>query len=142
MTRTALLAAAAFALAWALTGCGAEQQPVASVAEDVLRVGLDDYEVRTGADAIATGELRLEVRNVGGDGPDLRIDAGGAELAATEVLARGEAAELVVDVPAAVDELELWCTLPGHRSQGMTMTVPVRGDGETAAQAYIVEAPR
>ena len=126
MTRTVLVAAAV-ALAWALTGCVEEPTPTASVADDVLRVGLDDYQVRTGADAVAAGELRFEVRNVGGDDHDLRVDADGQKLAATAVLARGEEAKLIIEVAPGVTELELWCTLPGHRSQGMTARMEVDG---------------
>lgn len=133
MIRRRLAGLAAAALTALLAGCAAGgsqadpgSEPAAeSVAHDELRVGLDDFEVRLGADAVAAGELRLDVVNVGGDAHDLQVDADGHTLAATDVLARGESGELSIEIPAGAGELELWCTVPGHRSQGMVTTVPV-----------------
>lgn len=133
---------AAIALAAVVGGCAAQDAGGGTVADEVLRVGLDDYVVRAGADAVAAGELRIEVSNVGGDQHDLQVDAGGRTLGATDVLGRGDEASLTIAVPVRVDDIELWCTLPGHRSQGMTTTVSVRQAAEPAASPQGTEGQR
>lgn len=141
MSRGGLLAAAPALLAL-LAGCNTgEPAGDTAVVSEVLRIGLDDYDVRTSADAAAPGTLRLDVRNVGRDTHDLQIDAGGQPLGATETLAPGATSELSVDVPADASELELWCTLPGHRAQGMATTLRVTDRSDVSAPSQ-AEGPR
>lgn len=136
MSRRRLLAVAAPVLMALLAGCSTGEPAGDAVAAEVLRVGLDDYEVRTSASAAAPGELRLEVRNVGGDAHDLQIDADGEKLAATEVLGPGETGEITIEVPADASQLTAWCTLPGHRAQGMATTLRVTDGPDAAAMSH------
>lgn len=121
MSRPLLVAAAAALL---LSGCaGSETAAAGTAAEGELRVGLLEYEVAVSHRAVTPGPVTLEVTNAGAEGHDLRVE-GAAGPAATEVLRPAESAELVVDAPAG-SELTLWCTLPGHRAQGMETTIRV-----------------
>lgn len=111
-------------LAAVLAGCG--DSPRASEREVTreLRVGLADYEITTPAVAVPPGMATLRVTNVGRTAHDLRV-AGQETTAHLTTLDPGESQTLDVEVAAGEDELTLWCTLPGHRQQGMETTLPV-----------------
>ena len=115
------------ALALAVAGCSDPAPNTASGAPpaDELRIGLDEYEVRASHTSALPETLTLEITNTGREAHDLRVDGAGDPIA-TEVLAPGEATVIEVDA-AGADELALWCTLPGHRSQGMQTTLTVTG---------------
>lgn len=107
-----------------------------------------------GADAAATGEVtsvtvgvtgmlydtsvievpygnRLEVTldNTGMEMHDLRFDNG----ARTKRLAPGRSE--VIDVGVITGDMDGWCTIAGHRAQGMELVVVVTGAPEGAATA-------
>lgn len=111
-------------LAVVLAGCG--DSPGASEREVTreLRVGLADYEITTPTVAVPTGTATFRVTNVGRTAHDLRV-AGQETTAHLATLDPGESHTLDVEVAAGEDELALWCTLPGHRQQGMETTLPV-----------------
>lgn len=113
-------------LATLIAGCAAEP-PVGHAAQGSMDVGLLDYELVTSDDAVAPGPLTLEVTNAGADTHDLAAVAGGEE-ASVPRLAPGDTASVVLEVPETAGEVELWCTLPGHRAQGMRTTLPVAPD--------------
>lgn len=111
-------------LAVAAAGCA--DAPSASDREVArqVRVGLVDYEITAPSVAVPAGAIELRVTNAGRTAHDLRVT--GEETAAhLATLAPGESETLEVEVAAAEDELTLWCTLPGHRQQGMETTVAV-----------------
>lgn len=117
-----LLAAAAAALV--VAACSSpELRDAGSVADGELRVGLLEYDVAVSHATVTAGLVTLAVTNAGVEAHDLRVEGTG-EPAALDALAPGEAAELIVEAPVGA-ELVLWCTLPGHRRQGMETTVAV-----------------
>lgn len=122
--RRGRLAGLTLSVLLAVAGC--VDTPSASEREVAreLRVGLVDYEITTPSVAVPPGAVELRVTNAGRTAHDLRVT--GEETAAhLATLAPGESDTLEFEVPAAEDELTLWCTLPGHRQQGMETTVPV-----------------
>lgn len=127
MNLPGMLAAIGVGLASLSVGCAPDQSlSDTEAASGQLRVGLDDYHIRLPAKAIDPGALRLEVHNVGADQHDLRIDTDGQKVANTRRLRQGEDATLMVHVPSRADEITLWCTVAGHRSQGMSATLRVQ----------------
>lgn len=106
-------------LAVAAAACSTEPQPSAGMAATrQLRVGLVEYEVLASHAAVLGGDVVLEITNAGAQAHDLRVD-GAAQPAATPTIRPGGTATLRIAVPAGQDELVLWCTLPGHKAQGM-----------------------
>lgn len=115
-------------LALLLAGCAAASPlPVESGVGDGLRAGLLEYEVVVSHGAVTPGSVVVQVTNAGAQAHDLRIDGADATLASTTVLRPGQSVELRVDVPTGEEELLLWCSLPGHRAQGMAATLPIVG---------------
>lgn len=132
MNIPAMLAAIGVGLASLSVGCAPDESlSGAEPASGQLRVGLDDYHIRLPAKAIDPGPLRLEVHNVGADQHDLRIDTDGQKVATTRRLTQGEDATLAVDIPSDADEVTLWCTVAGHRNQGMRATLSVQKAAES-----------
>lgn len=127
MSVPAMLAAIGVGVASLALGCASDNGPAdAEPVSGQLRVGLDDYDIRLPATAVEPGSLRLEVQNVGADQHDLRLDADGQKTANTKRLSQGEEATLTVDIPSDVDEVTVWCTVAGHRNQGMSATLSVQ----------------
>lgn len=122
-----LLAAAATTL---IAGCVGPESTANTTAQESMSTGLLDYEITVSHDAVMPGALRIEVTNAGRDSHDLAA-AADEERATTPRLRPGEDAVLVLDVPADSEELVLWCTLPGHRAQGMQASVLVARDDTT-----------
>ncbi|MGH3665517.1 MAG: hypothetical protein ACRDU8_05420 [Egibacteraceae bacterium] len=115
-----VLAAALALTAVACTGAaaGGTGQPAVSA-----RVGLIEWEITTSTPVLAHGKASLTVANAGTTAHDLRVSGAGVD-AATPALAPGERAVLSFEVDAG-DELVLWCTIPGHREQGMLRRLPI-----------------
>ncbi|MGH3666266.1 MAG: hypothetical protein ACRDU8_09320 [Egibacteraceae bacterium] len=119
MSLSARVVVAMAGLSLAAAACSGQPQPQAgTTAARELRIGLVEYEVLASHAAVLPGDVVFEVTNAGGEAHDLRVD-GAAEPAAAPTLRPGDTATLRVHVPAGQDELVLWCTLPGHRAQGM-----------------------
>lgn len=119
-----LLAAAALVVA---AGCTSPQLRADSGPTRDLRVGLLEYEVITSHVAVMPGVVKLKITNAGAEAHDLYID-GAETLAASPVIPPGESTTLKVWAPDDQVELVLWCTLPGHRSQGMLTRLAVTSD--------------
>ena len=112
-----------------LLGCGGsdDAERSGSIAAGELRVGLVDFDITTAAAGLAPGRIDLDVTNAGSTGHDLVVEAG-AEVTATEVLEPGEGEELAVTVPGD-GAVTVWCSVAGHRAQGMELALPVRTPG-------------
>ena len=86
-------------------------------------VGLTDFAIATTADRVVDGTVTLEVTNAGATAHDLRIAGDRADVR-TDVLPPGGTTTITVTT-AGQDALTLWCTLPGHRRQGMETSLSV-----------------
>lgn len=95
---------------------GVDAPPVAAV-----RIGLSDFEIGASSTRLVDGMVELRVTNAGAMAHDLRIEGRPED---TGVLAPGATTVLRVDATGA-EELVLWCSLPGHRAQGMTRALRV-----------------
>lgn len=104
-------------------GCAATEVAAAGRPSDALRVGLVEWDVAGAAQSLAGGPVTLVVTNAGTTEHDLRVRGDRAD-SGTPTLAPGERATLEVDL-GGEQEVLLWCSLPGHRAQGMARTVPV-----------------
>lgn len=102
-------------LAMVTTGCASAAEPATGPPTDSVRIGLTEWDITTSSTAVADGVITFEVTNAGTTSHDLRISDGTTEQA-TPVLAPGETASLRL---RAGTDIELWCSLPGHRQQGM-----------------------
>ncbi len=118
---TIVLMAAALA---ATAGCSTGQATAHDEPAREVRVGLLEYEVVTSHATVVAGDVVLNITNAGAEAHDLQVDAT-ETLAASSVIAPGETATLTMAVPDDQSELVLWCTLPGHRSQGMLRRIAV-----------------
>lgn len=116
---------AALGLVLLLAGaCAPVPAPVdASEAADIIDVGLSDFAIATSAERLLDGRVTLQVTNAGATAHDLRV-AGEDVDHATSVLPPGASTVIQLDVSPA-GTLVLWCTLPGHRRQGMEATLRV-----------------
>lgn len=125
----------AIALVMLVAGCGSSAPAApAGPARTDARLGLVEWEVTSSAGSLEGGPVTLEVTNAGTSAHDLRVTGASTE-AATAVLAPGERATLLVDL-AGESEVVLWCSLPGHRAQGMERRVPIaQGPGQRAARS-------
>ncbi|WP_370327125.1 cupredoxin domain-containing protein [Euzebya sp.] len=106
------------------SACTPGPVPVDAVqAADTIDVGLTDFAIATSAERLVDGVVTVQVTNAGATAHDLRV-AGGDVQRATSVLPPG--ASTVIRLNASGEEtLNLWCTLPGHRRQGMEATLRV-----------------
>jgi len=125
----------ALALVVLAAGCGNSGPAAqAGLPQRDARMGLVEWEVTSSAGSLEGGPVTLEVTNAGTSAHDLRVTGPSTE-AATAVLAPGEQATLLVDL-AGESEVVLWCSLPGHRAQGMERRVPVaQGPGPRAVRS-------
>jgi uncharacterized cupredoxin-like copper-binding protein len=118
---------AAATLLAVVTGCGAQAEPGAEVAAQQpadhapVRVGLTEWTIVVSRSQVPTGKLRLIVTNAGATTHDLVV-RGRRGTWETPDLAPGERARLTVRA-APHETLQLWCSMPGHRAQGMHTTL-------------------
>jgi hypothetical protein len=90
-----------------------------------IRVGLSEWTITLAPTTARAGRITLTVTNAGGTGHDLVV-AGRDGSWATKELEPGQHTTLVVRGSAG-ERLHLWCSIPGHRLQGMDTHLPVRG---------------
>ncbi len=89
------------------------------------RVGLVEWQIATSAGALTSGPVALEVTNAGTTVHDLRVT--GAHVDEHTIrLSPGQKTELKLDLTGE-KQVELWCTLPGHRTEGMHTSLRVGG---------------
>ena len=117
------------ALAVVVTGCGESASADVTgggatarvVRHPQLRVGLTEWTIVTSRSQVPAGRIRLVVTNAGATVHDLVVqDSSGTWE--TRDLRPGERTGLVVSAPPD-ETLHLWCSMPGHRAQGMDTTV-------------------
>ena len=89
-----------------------------------IRVGLSEWTIALAPTVARAGRINLTITNAGGTGHDLVV-AGRDGSWATKELAPGQKTTLVVRGRAG-ERLHLWCSIPGHRLQGMDTHLPVR----------------
>jgi hypothetical protein len=124
----ALAVVLGLALASLVTGCAADEgrgetAPVAArLPRHVdVRVGLTEWTIVTSRSAVTPGRVTLLVTNTGATVHDLVVrDSRGTWE--TPDLSPGERVGLVVRA-GPHDTLQLWCSMPGHRAQGMHTTL-------------------
>lgn len=120
--RRALLALVALAA----VACSGAPAPTTGPAADTVRVGLTEWDVAVSAGALAEGHVKLEVTNAGTTAHDLRVSGQGMETT-TPMLSSGDTAVVSIQADAG-DEILLWCSVPGHREQGMERRLRVAND--------------
>lgn len=90
-----------------------------------VRVGLTEWTISTSASAVPAGRVTLVVTNAGGTEHDLVV-RGRAGAWETPDLDPGQQSRLTVRArPGEV--LKMWCSMPGHRAQGMHTTLRIAG---------------
>jgi hypothetical protein len=120
VTRLSALAAAG---ALAAAACASAAPPPSAAPARDVRVGLTEWEIVTSAAVLAPGAVTLTVTNAGATAHDLRV-ATDARETGVPLLQPGAAQPLRVTV-AAGEQVRLWCSVPGHRRQGMETTLQV-----------------
>lgn len=90
-----------------------------------VRVGLTEWTIALSRSRVTSGRLTLEVTNAGGTLHDLIVRGEDGQWH-TDDLRPGEQQRLVVSA-APGETLELWCSEPGHATQGMRTSLPVGG---------------
>ncbi|MEO6884944.1 MAG: multicopper oxidase domain-containing protein [Jatrophihabitantaceae bacterium] len=101
----------------------------------IVAVQLADMRITPSVISVPVGtKLVLKVTNVDAMRHDLYID-GGPE---TPLLAQGQSATLTVG--AVTRTMQGWCTVPGHKAAGMTMTIAISG-AATATQVPPMQMP-
>jgi nitrite reductase (NO-forming) len=95
-----------------------------------VAVQLADMRITPKTIAVAVGtRLVLQVTNTDNVRHDLYIDGGPQ----TPLLAPGQSARL--DIGTITHTLQGWCTVPGHKAAGMTMTITVAGTAASPSRA-------
>jgi hypothetical protein len=106
-------------------GCASTNaQPLGPPAAQA-RLGLIEWDITTSAEVLADGDVELVVTNAGATVHDLRL-VGERTDEHIDVLDPGEAATVRLDLEGE-RRLQLWCTVPGHRGQGMERSLAVGG---------------
>ncbi|MEO2107957.1 MAG: hypothetical protein ABGZ36_20245 [Actinomycetota bacterium] len=105
------------------TGTIAGPATVAATPADRIDVGLTDFAIASSSAVVVVGTVTIDVTNAGATAHDLRIGGDGIDER-SEVLPPGGTTTLSMATTEA-DRLTLWCTLPGHRRQGMETTLSI-----------------
>lgn len=111
----------------AVAGCQptSPARPADPAAFADLRIGLSEYAISTSAAAVLPGINKFIVTNAGSERHDLRVSIDRRTVAQTDVLAPGQVV-LLTFRSTAPSVLRLTCSLPGHVTAGMRISVPVR----------------
>jgi nitrite reductase (NO-forming) len=130
-----ILAAVAFAIGISslvlATGNGSTEgtESVAATGEPrTVEVSLREFSVTPSTVEVPAGSpLTLEVTNDGTMPHDLKLEG----EVGTDLLQPGESQTVELGPIEATSEA--WCTVPGHKQAGMTMTIEVTGEGAPAS---------
>ncbi len=108
--------------ALAAPGCGGDDSGDGGPAESGTRTGqvtMSELEFTPGRILVEEGSM-LAVRNDGSEGHDLKLREDGDEIGGTEILNPGETQQLAVMFPKG--KYEMYCSVPGHETGGMSGT--------------------
>jgi hypothetical protein len=106
-------------------GCGSPSAQPAGPPAEQARLGLIEWDITTSSEVLAEGDVELVVTNAGATVHDLRL-VGERTDVHIDVLEPGEAASIRLELDGE-QQLQLWCTVPGHRTQGMERSLTVGG---------------
>jgi hypothetical protein len=107
------------------SGCGSPSVQSAGPPAERARLGLIEWDITTSSEVLAEGDVELVVTNAGATVHDLRL-VGERTDAHIDVLEPGEAASVQLELEGE-RQLQMWCTVPGHRTQGMERSLTVGG---------------
>lgn len=100
------------------TGSAARDPAVTAASGVPVVVSLDEFAVTPSTITVAPGtDLVLAVRNTGRMSHDLRLDG----QHGTHTLAPGQ--RQTIDLGIIERDEQAWCTVPGHREAGMSLTI-------------------
>lgn len=110
-------------------GVDFDATPAAEARRATVQVALTEFSITPGEIVVPAGQpVRFEIANTGTVPHDLAIE----DVAASEQIAGGEATVLELD-PLPAGTYRLLCTVAGHDAAGMTGTLRVVDDRDTAA---------
>lgn len=119
---TLLLLLAVVGIGYALYGSDTNvRQRAAGGGTKVIAVELTDFDVKPGTLVVDRGtHVVLDVTNTGHEDHDLAFESGRKH---TSTLGSGQSQRL--DLGTVTRQLESWCTLPFHKTLGMTLHIEV-----------------
>ena len=82
-----------------------------------------DYKFELAETTFESGARTFVMKNDGKDQHNLTVEGPGIDNAATETVGPGETSEVEVDLEAG--RYELYCSVPGHKDQGMDLEITV-----------------
>ena len=110
-------------LVFALAACGEEERPQRSMLFDVDPGGGNAYSLGTEA-STRSGDVRIRFTNRQPEPHDVSIeDADGELLGKTDVIVNNETS---TTIPLDPGEYTFYCSVDGHRDEGMEGTLTVR----------------
>ncbi len=105
-----------------------------------VRVGLTEWTILLSRHVLPSGVVRLTVTNTGATEHDLVVQGDRGTWASPD-LTPGQATTMRIRaVPG--ERLQMWCSMPGHRAQGMNAVVRVRRDGAATSAAASTRGDR
>ena len=116
-------------VAMSTVGCTAPSERISRPPSTTARIGLVEWDITSSATALAAGSVTLDVTTAGTTTHDLKI-SGEIAKKATPMLAPGETAVINFRADAG-DHIVLWCSVPGHRQQGMERRLQIARDPAT-----------
>ena len=125
--RTARLVGVVSGVALLLAGCGTsgEESPAATAAAQgtVVNVTEKEFSITLSQETFTPGVYTFVVKDDGEASHDFNIEGPGLAGAATSTISAGGSESLTVTLEAGT--YELWCSIGGHRANGMDMTITV-----------------
>lgn len=88
-----------------------------------VRIGLLEYDIATSSNRVKAGTIELTVTNAGTVPHDLRIEGMNER---TPILPPGRTAFVTLETNG-LSRLVLWCSVSGHRAQGMERSLDIVG---------------
>jgi hypothetical protein len=99
--------------------------PSSGPAGSTVKVGLFEWSIVTAPRRVEPGRVRLVVTNTGGTEHDLDVQGRDGHWE-SPTLDPGQRATMIVRAEPG-ETLQLWCSEPGHRAQGMHTLLHVAG---------------
>ncbi len=83
--------------------------------------------ILSNSEPLDPGEVIVELNNEGSDSHDLRIQREGEEGPPLEISEAGPKERRTARFTLAAGTYQLWCSLPTHKEQGMSVSLQVKG---------------